>query len=104
CTSRARLIILYIRTALMRIVRANDSPPIFFLCWRVARAPDNATLVQVMRSWLEPIVAMWRFSKTNGTPEGFHTKNGHALASGLWDSGILRITACRSWPNAGGMV
>lgn len=27
-----------------------------------------------LRSWLEPIVAMWRFSKSNGITEGFHTK------------------------------
>ena len=27
-----------------------------------------------LRSWLAPIVAMWRFSKSNGITEGFHTK------------------------------
>ncbi len=31
-------------------------------------------LAKTLRSWLEPIVAMWRFSKTNGITEGFHTK------------------------------
>ena len=25
------------------------------------------------QSWLEPIVRMWRFSKSNGITEGFHT-------------------------------
>ncbi len=32
------------------------------------------SLARTLRSWLEPIVAMWRFSKTNGITEGFHTK------------------------------
>jgi len=31
-------------------------------------------LAKTLTSWLEPIVAMWRFSKTNGITEGFHTK------------------------------
>lgn len=31
-------------------------------------------LAKTLRSWLEPIVAMWRFSKSNGITEGFHTK------------------------------
>ena len=31
-------------------------------------------LANTLTSWLEPIVAMWRFSKTNGITEGFHTK------------------------------
>ncbi len=32
------------------------------------------TLAKTLTAWLEPIVAMWRFSKTNGITEGFHTK------------------------------
>ena len=31
-------------------------------------------LAKTLESWLEPIVAMWRFSKSNGITEGFHTK------------------------------
>jgi len=31
-------------------------------------------LAKTLTSWLEPIVAMWRFSKSNGITEGFHTK------------------------------
>ena len=31
-------------------------------------------LARTLSAWLEPIVAMWRFSKTNGITEGFHTK------------------------------
>jgi transposase len=32
------------------------------------------TLAKTLKSWLQAIVAMWRFSKTNGITEGFHTK------------------------------
>ena len=31
-------------------------------------------LAETLTSWLEPIVAMWRFPKNNGITEGFHTK------------------------------
>jgi transposase len=31
-------------------------------------------LAVTLRSWFEEIVGMWRFSKTNGITEGFHTK------------------------------
>lgn len=31
-------------------------------------------LARTLKSWLEPIVGMWRFTKTNGTTEGFHNK------------------------------
>lgn len=31
-------------------------------------------LANTLTSWLEAIVGMWRFSKTNGITEGFHTK------------------------------
>lgn len=32
------------------------------------------TLANTLTSWMEPIVAMWRFSKSNGITEGFHNK------------------------------
>ncbi len=31
-------------------------------------------LVKTLKSWMEPIVAMWRFSKSNGITEGLHNK------------------------------
>lgn len=31
-------------------------------------------LANTLESWLEPIMAMWRFSKSNGITEGSHTK------------------------------
>lgn len=32
------------------------------------------TFGHTLKSWLEPIVRMWRFTKNNGITEGFHTK------------------------------
>jgi len=31
-------------------------------------------LAETLTNWLQPVLAMWRFSKTNGITEGFHTK------------------------------
>ena len=38
------------------------------------RSPARA-LAQMLSAWLEPIVRMWRFTKSNGITEGFHTKS-----------------------------
>jgi transposase len=38
------------------------------------RASPLRGLAETLTSWLEPIVVMWRFSRTNGITEGFHTK------------------------------
>jgi transposase len=32
------------------------------------------TLAQTLKTWIEPIGAMWRFTKNNGITEGFHRK------------------------------
>lgn len=32
------------------------------------------TFGQTLKSWLEPVARMWRFTKNNGITEGFHTK------------------------------
>src|SRR5690625_553222 len=33
-----------------------------------------AVIAKTLNRWLEPIVRMWRFTKSNGITEGFHTK------------------------------
>lgn len=38
------------------------------------KASPLRSLAKTLTSWLEAIVGMWRFSKTNGITEGFHTK------------------------------
>ena len=54
--------------------RAKKMLPQFLaLVAQLAQSPARA-LANTLRSWLEPIVRMWRFSKSNGITEGFHTK------------------------------
>lgn len=48
-------------------------PGLLQLLEQLEASPLRA-LAKTLRSWLEPIVAMWRFSKSNGITEGFHTK------------------------------
>jgi len=48
-------------------------PRYFELLEQLHDSPLRA-LAKTLRSWMEPIVAMWRFSKTNSITEGFHNK------------------------------
>jgi transposase len=48
-------------------------PQYFELLEQLRHSPLRA-LAKTLTSWMEPIVAMWRFSKTNGITEGFHNK------------------------------
>ncbi len=48
-------------------------PKLLALLEQFAQSPAK-TLAATLRSWIEPIVGMWRFSKSNGITEGFHTK------------------------------
>ena len=54
------------------------------------------TLAATLRSWIEPMVGMWQFSKSNGITEGFHTKIGSSQEKRI-GSAISRITASASW-------
>jgi len=58
--------------------RANISweaqlPLYFKLLEQLWDTPLRA-LAKTLASWMEPIVAIWRFSKTNDITEGFHNK------------------------------
>jgi transposase len=48
-------------------------PKLMRLLEQFAQSPARG-LAATLRSWIEPIVGMWRFSKSNGITEGFHTK------------------------------
>ena len=48
-------------------------PKLLALLEQFALSPAKS-LASTLRSWIEPIVRMWRFSKSNGITEGFHTK------------------------------
>jgi transposase len=41
---------------------------------RQAGLPQLITLGETLASWATEITAMWRFTRNNGIPEGFHTK------------------------------
>ena len=54
--------------------RAEKMMPQFLrLIEQFEQSPARA-LAETLKSWLEPIVRMWRFTKSNGITEGFHTK------------------------------
>jgi len=62
---------------LLKTIKAKRAkkmlPQFLALIEQFAHSPAHA-LARTLRSWLEPIVRMWRFSRSNGITEGFHTK------------------------------
>lgn len=68
--------------------RAQKMMPQFLaLIEQFEQSPARA-LAETLRSWLEPIVRMWRFTKSNGITEGFHTKIGKSLIFMVPETGI----------------
>lgn len=66
----------------------------------LAPYPAHA-LAATLKSWLEPIVRMWRFSKSNGITEGFHTKmemlSRRAYGFRNFENYRLRVLAQCGW-------
>ena len=64
------------------------------------QSPARA-LAATLLSWLEPIVRMWRFSKSNGITEGFHTKmemlSRRAYGFRNFENYRLRVLAQCGW-------
>ena len=54
--------------------KAKSTLPGFLELIEQLSASPLHRLAKTLTSWLEPIVAMWRFSKNNGITEGFHNK------------------------------
>ena len=48
-------------------------PRFLTLIGQFENSPAKA-LAATLKDWIEPIVSMWRFSRSNGITEGFHTK------------------------------
>lgn len=66
-----------IRFTLLKTLNANRARkklPRFLELLELLKDSPLSALAKTLTSWLEPIVAMWRFSKTNGITEGFHNK------------------------------
>jgi transposase len=59
------------------------------------------TFGETLKSWLEPIVRMWRFTKNNGITEGFHTKmemiSRRAYGFRNFNNYRLRVIALCGW-------
>jgi len=66
-----------VRLMLLKTLTAKRAraklPQLFELLDQLRDSPLR-TLAKTLTSWLEPIVAMWRFRKSNGITEGFHNK------------------------------
>ena len=54
--------------------KARRELPGFLALIEQLHASPLKGLARTLTSWLEPIVAMWRLSRSNGITEGFHTK------------------------------
>ena len=70
------------------------------LITQFAQSPAK-TLANTLTSWIEPIVRMWRFSKSNGITEGFHTKmemmSRRAYGFRNFENYRLRVLAHCGW-------
>ncbi|RMD65681.1 ISL3 family transposase [Candidatus Parcubacteria bacterium] len=64
--------LMLLKTLTARRARAK-LPRLLELLKQLADSPLRA-LAKTLNRWLEPIVAMWRFSRSNGITEGFHNK------------------------------
>ena len=58
----------------LKAKRAKQMLPKFLALIRQFEHSPAQALAATLLSWLEPIVRMWRFTKSNGITEGFHTK------------------------------
>jgi len=76
------------------------------LLWHMNELLENPweplkTFGQTLKSWLEPIVRMWRFTKTNGITEGLHTKmemiSRRAFGFRNFKNYRLRVIALCGW-------
>lgn len=81
--------------------KAREKLPRFLeLIDQFAKSPF-ASLAATLTSWLEPIVRMWRFSRSNGITEGFHTKmemiSRRAYGFRNFENYRLRVLALCGW-------
>lgn len=92
------------RFLLMKTLNAKRArkvlPRFLALLEQFANSPAQA-LATTLRAWLEPIVRMWRFSKSNGITEGFHTKmemiSRRAFGFRNFENYRMRVLALCGW-------
>lgn len=85
----------------LKAKRAKQLLPRFLaLIGQFEQSPAQA-LAATLTSWLEPIVRMWRFSKSNGITEGFHTKmemlSRRAYGFRNFENYRMRVLALCGW-------
>ena len=69
-----QMLVRYLLLKTLNRKQAKRKLPGFLRLIEQLSASPLKRLAHTLRSWLEPIVAMWRFSKSNGITEGFHNK------------------------------
>ncbi len=92
------------RLLLIKKIRAKHArhylPKLVALLEQFAESPAKS-LAKTLKSWIEPIVRMWRFSKSNGITEGFHTKmemiSRRAFGFRDFENYRLRVLAHCGW-------
>ncbi len=92
------------RLLLIKKIRAKHAkhylPKLVALLEQFAESPAKS-LAKTLKSWIEPIVRMWRFSKSNGITEGFHTKmemiSRRAFGFRNFENYRLRVLAHCGW-------
>ncbi|WP_417252097.1 ISL3 family transposase [Castellaniella sp.] len=85
----------------LKAKRAKQLLPKFLALIRQFEQSPAKGLAATLTSWLEPIVRMWRFSKSNGITEGFHTKmemlSRRAYGFRNFENYRLRVLAQCGW-------
>ena len=75
-------------------------PKLLRLLDQLKNSPARS-LANTLESWLEPIVRMWRISKSNGITEGFHTKmemiSRRAYGFRNFENYRMRVLALCGW-------
>ena len=91
--------LLLLKTLNVRQVR-EKLPELLELIEQFAASPFSA-LAATLTYWLEPIVRMWRFSRSNGITEGFHNKmemiSRRAFGFRNFENYRLRVLALCGW-------
>ena len=81
--------------------RTRKQLPYYFELLEQLKNSPLRTLANTLTSWMEPIVAMWRFSKSNGITEGFHKKmemmSRRAYGFRNFENYRLRVLAHCGW-------
>ena len=99
-TAKQRLNRLLLLKTLTRKRAEKALPKLLSLIKQLHASPLHR-LARTLTSWLEPIVTMWRFRKSNGPTEGFHNKmeimSRRAYGFRNFENYRLRVLTHRGW-------